>query len=401
MRLRGAVAGLVVMAFAMSAHAQSLPGTWRNGTYGITMTLDGNGTYTFEGPQGTSSGRWAQQGYMFTMADPTGRVVPYRVVALTATGLMLVDAYGVQLAYERVVPAPVAAPRAPAKTPARVLAEAGGKRLTTSDLDGALGIVEFVIGGLLPASDRERFTSAAQAEFGADPAAFLAEMGRLGSSLADLHRLTDPAQVAAARQQLFTAFWKAAAPVPVAERPLLLRLIFDHVEILAVDEGAGLVLTRRDLQAALAYLLFAHGLYCEVTGQRLPVSPAMQQTVTAGLTANFKNLPVEQKQFLAGASVVWASVQAQWSRLDAFQQGQYKVKLAARFPDGSSHQQPASAPSAGRAESLADRQADFAARQRTFQIMHDINLQSHATSLNIIENIGGTGNYWEVVPSSY
>jgi hypothetical protein len=29
--------------------------------------------------------------------------------------------------------------------------------------------------------------------------------------------------------------------------------------------------------------------------------------------------------------------------------------------------------------------------------MNDMSLNNHALSLNIIENIGGTGNYWSVV----
>ena len=32
-----------------------------------------------------------------------------------------------------------------------------------------------------------------------------------------------------------------------------------------------------------------------------------------------------------------------------------------------------------------------------FQTMMNMNTLSHATSLNIIENIGGTGDYWKVV----
>jgi len=45
----------------------------------------------------------------------------------------------------------------------------------------------------------------------------------------------------------------------------------------------------------------------------------------------------------------------------------------------------------------AARGAAVQARQNMFRIMNNINHQTHATSLNIIENIGGTGNYWKVV----
>ena len=45
----------------------------------------------------------------------------------------------------------------------------------------------------------------------------------------------------------------------------------------------------------------------------------------------------------------------------------------------------------------ADAMRDYQARQSMFQMMNDMNMNSHALSLNIIENIGGTGNYWNVV----
>jgi hypothetical protein len=31
------------------------------------------------------------------------------------------------------------------------------------------------------------------------------------------------------------------------------------------------------------------------------------------------------------------------------------------------------------------------------KMMNEMNMNTHATSLNIIENTGGTGNYWSVV----
>ena len=40
---------------------------------------------------------------------------------------------------------------------------------------------------------------------------------------------------------------------------------------------------------------------------------------------------------------------------------------------------------------------DYNSRRQMFNMMNNMNMNSHALSMNIIENIGGTGNYWEVV----
>ena len=47
-------------------------------------------------------------------------------------------------------------------------------------------------------------------------------------------------------------------------------------------------------------------------------------------------------------------------------------------------------------QSLQQQQYDLWQRQQMFNMMNNMSLQNHATTMNIIENIGGTGNYWEV-----
>ena len=44
--------------------------------------------------------------------------------------------------------------------------------------------------------------------------------------------------------------------IPISKRPLLARVIFSHVKVLAHDEQNNLVLTDRDLNAMVEYLVF-------------------------------------------------------------------------------------------------------------------------------------------------
>ena len=60
-------------------------GTWTNAQYGVTMVLNQDGCYVFQGPQGQSSGRWGAQGNTFWMQDAMGQVIYYTVQVLTST----------------------------------------------------------------------------------------------------------------------------------------------------------------------------------------------------------------------------------------------------------------------------------------------------------------------------
>jgi hypothetical protein len=42
------------------------------------------------------------------------------------------------------------------------------------------------------------------------------------------------------------------------------------------------------------------------------------------------------------------------------------------------------------------KQQDLWHQQQMWDMMNTMSLQNHATTLNIIENIGGTGDYWEI-----
>ncbi len=48
-------------------------------------------------------------------------------------------------------------------------------------------------------------------------------------------------------------------------------------------------------------------------------------------------------------------------------------------------------------KSIYQMQSELNAKQNMFNMMQNMNTNSHALSMNIAENIGGTGNYWEVV----
>ena len=135
----------------------------------------------------------------------------------------------------------------------------------------------------------------------------------------------------------------------------------------------------------------------DLSGQPVAVTPELHQTIRSDMLRRFYTMPPQQKQILCSASLIWALLESNWKRLTGDQREQFRRNYHAR----TAGMQPAAGgagpvATTGRPDT-GKSMAEFQARQNMLRIMSDMNLQTHATSLNIIENIGGTGNYWEVV----
>ena len=113
------------------------------------------------------------------------------------------------------------------------------------------------------------------------------------------------------------------------------------------------------------------------------------------LARSFPGLAAPQKQVVCAGSVLWTILDARWKRLTPDQQEQFRqqYRMAAAMPPP----QPAYPAAPSGAGAGLDAIADAEARQRMFEILSDVSLQQHVTSLNIIENMSDSGNYWEIV----
>jgi hypothetical protein len=111
-------------------------------------------------------------------------------------------------------------------------------------------------------------------------------------------------------------------------------------------------------------------------------------------------MPIEQKRLLCTASLIWQLLESNWNRMTPAQKQQYKSAYFSQSGQKTPAYQP---PQTGgsytpsSAKSPAEQMREYNARQNMYRMMNEMNMNSHALSLNIIENIGGTGNYWNVV----
>lgn len=379
--------GLLVWMFLVSPvlaqDMAALTGTWTNPEFRFSLSLMPDGRYEFDQAGTVSVGRYQYLNRILALFDlRTMGVAQFMVVATEESSLTLQDTNGVVVTFYRPGSEPVEArqPEGGGEDTSEVLASKDGFNLTRAGVGIGVGLVQFIIGGPILPAEVEEMERQSVVEFNQDPAWFTGQLTSLEQALRRLQGLTDTVQIGLGRQQLFSELHLATRAIPEADRPLLVRILERYVRVLAVDEANRLVLTDRDVDGYLSYSAFLSGL----TGMSLEVNPDLRTEVTEQLVAGFSTMPLEQRQMLCMASLLWTVVEANWQRLNESQRGQVTQSVAAQYGNtGATNPQAAA--------------ADWNARQNMMKIMSDMNLQSHALSMNIIENVGGTGNYWEVV----
>ena len=358
-------------------------GIWNNEALGIQLSLELGGTFGFAGPTGASTGRFEVRGDQLWMQEANGNVLVYRIARLDGELMELLDAVGTPLHYRRQA--------APSLAAGAVLAEAGGLRLTEGEVAVGLDLVRLLIDADPSADEVQALTQHSVDDFRQHPAAFLEQLRQIATSVQQVRALRTPAEVALARQAIFASLYAAVEPMEPATRPPLMQVVLRHVEVRAFDRQTQLLCTSRDLAGAVALVEFE----AMLSGQPLELTPSQRAEVEAELVAAFATGGVEVQQRLCVAGPVWAMTQANWSRFDEAQREALRARFKAE-PPLVPVVVPEPAPPAEAAPETTTPSAG-PMNAETFRIMSEMSLQNHATMLNIIENIGGTGNYWEVV----
>ncbi|MCP5052961.1 MAG: hypothetical protein GY940_37680 [bacterium] len=391
------VMAALIVGTAGNLMGQGMEGTWYDARYKIKLVLYSNGAYQMQHANGASQGRYNVSGNTFCLIDQSGAGnVCYTVAGYNANQLVLRDANGVTMNFQR------------QQTPStntgkgKVLAQKNNFTLTTAHLDIGTGLTQFIIGQPIKPAEVEELKAKLIEEFNQLPGKMMKELASLGDSLQKVRTLTNPVQIGYARQQLFAALYKATRQMAEHQKPLMIQVMNRYIKVLAYDEANNLVLTDKDACGMMHYLAFNS----ELMGQKVQLNQTVYNSVAAEMVKNFPAMPVQQKQLLCSASLLWKLVEYNWNQLTPAQRQQYKNSFAAQMRPNYQQYQPSSqgyqnytppANTSGKKKSAAEMMMDYNAKQHMFQMMNNMNMNSHALSMNIIENIGGTDNYWKVV----
>ncbi|MEM6797568.1 MAG: hypothetical protein AAF725_26610 [Acidobacteriota bacterium] len=259
--------------------------------------------------------------------------------------------------------------------PETVIASRGDHVFRQIDLDHGLEMIRFLSGEDSTAAEAARLRQDALGQFEEDPVQFAEGMAFIEGVLTAARSTSDVAEIAGYRMVLFNVLYALNQELPASERPALLEIVFAKNPVIAYDPATQLALTARDLRSAVKIYAFGSGAAPDaLDGPWIEEQVAeLERTVVPA----FAGLGLTEKQFLATAGVLWTVLE---TNLDRF-----TPRQLAELRQGHS-QPPPSQPS----ETMDANTARF---------LSQLSLQQHVSTLNVIENIGGTGDYWEVAPA--
>ncbi len=401
---------IVILAFiiqiliSVSLCSQTPVGKWVDSRQNVILILKGDFTYSLTYPNGSSVGYWSSGGDQFCLRDASGtNPVCYKVMSYSASAMVLRDANGMALNYQKVNPSqPTAASRGRRiiKGAGRVIAEKGVYKLTHGHLRTGIDLTQFIVGQKIKDSEMRDLKQKLVEEFNVIPDQVLVQLNGIATAMEKVYNSTDPYRIGLVRQELFSAFYKLTRNMSESQKPLMIRVINRYVTVLAYDEKSNLILTNRDVEGYINYLIFNS----ELSGQKIDANYSVRRDFSAQLSTNFNAMPMNQKQLLGSASLIWQLFETNWKRMTPAQKNQYiaayRNQISNNFNrnlQGSGSRQQWKPPQGAHKKSVSQMQREFNAKQNMFTMMQNMNTNSHALSLNIIENIGGTGNYWNVV----
>jgi len=391
-----------------SGNVQSFMGDWSSPQTGIKLSLRANGTYSMVHSAGTSNGNFQIRGNEIWMQDQNGSAPVGYYIAMNNAALTLTDGNGTPMSFTRAggtgfQPAPSSSPAPMAQNgpvQGQVLSSKNGLQLKQGHVDIGIGLTEFILGYAVTPAERKELQDRLIVEFGMNPQEALRQLNDIGNALNKLHTLTDPAQIGQGRQALFAALYLGTMQMQENQKPLIVQVLNRHIKALAIDQKNQLVLTDRDALGICNYLAF----FSTLQGSPVDVTPDYFQSFSSDLVSRFPSFPLEQKQLMCSGSLLWTMIESNWKKMTPDQQRQFQASVLQQMPaqqgyaqnDSWKNSSGYSNNTGSRKKSIAEMQADFNAKQNMFQMMQNMNTQTNATTLNIIENIGGTGNYWEV-----
>lgn len=419
--------------------AQSLVGLWSEPTYQMQLQLNADGTYQLQYSQGNSYGQYAMQGNQFWLQDVYGNALAYTVYQLTNTNFQISDANGTMMNFVNQNPTHSTytsnsmgnvAVSWEQKKYNKALTTKDGETLKEKHVRIYANLLEFLIEANLKPHELNQLQQAVVVDFEANPTVLLKDAKQVADALKVIYAQNDFMTIGAARQELFANLHAFAQQNPALQQSPFFQILYQNLQVLAYDSANKLVLTDKDVEAYVKYVEFNN----QLMGINQPISQQEKQTFVQQLASGFSQLTLQQKQTFCSARLLWQVVEANWNQMTPAQQQQIKAQMMAQVANpntgtyqnqgggngygtnygGYNNSQTKDYSTMSGDEIMADINADlkrwadekgmtveeyleyrrgFNATMPTLQRM---NMESHATMMNLINAMGGSDDYWTV-----
>ena len=296
-----------------------------------------------------------------------------------------------------------------------VLVQSQNYSLTQGLFNKGLRFSEFLLGTKFTNEEIQQGLQESITGFQANPQQTIEETEQVDAQMQMLYQLNDPIQIGLARSaiicQLYAAFQQTT------EQPMLRQLMDKYTSVLAYDPPNLLAFTEQDFQAYLELIIFNYRFYGQevyfdepTTNQyrQYFVNQFLQGTVDTRkslcvmselgpyIIASYQNLNEQQQQNVQ-ASFYQQNISQQSTPQDEYTRDEYgnidytnPENIEKMWPPGVNTKEEKQA-------YLAKRAGEIQSWNTGINIMSNMNLETHTTMLNVINNMGGgDGSYWEV-----
>lgn len=264
-----------------------------------------------------------------------------------------------------------------------VLSQSQGYQLNESHLVPGISFLNFLIQDQVTQQELSYLVQSSIQQFQANPAVFMQEIQGLNQSVMQAQAIRDPMMLAEFRQKVLAEFYGAATQVPANQIPPYLQILFKRVPVVAYDAQRKVVLTQPDLQAAMAYVQELHA----YQGQNVPMETLNQMAYQ--LSSNFTQLDSQSQILLSNGTLVLAIFRANVQRMNQAQQ----QAMAQNYQQTQAYSNTGS--------SVATKQWENWHNQQALNIYQETMNQNHVTMMNVINNMGGSDDYWTLEPVNY
>ncbi len=278
-------------------------------------------------------------------------------------------------------------------TTAQTLATKNGYNYTQDDFQKAVKFTEFLCDKTLTDNELYLLQQSELKDFNDNPQLALQNINNIDAQMQQVYSYTDPLQIGLSRSALIANLYYSIQQLP--DDSGFKQIFNNNVIVLAIDPNNGVSLTQKDVDAYFDFLTF----YAGLTGQNYFFDAQTRLAYQQSVIDMFLYGDNQTKAMLAAMNTYNKFMQAAYNQLSPQEKQQFAANMTQNY---NSYSQNYSYDNTTTYDNSATYNPstssnDAATNQMYFNMMEDMMLQQHATSLNIIENIGDTGNYWEVV----
>lgn len=288
-----------------------------------------------------------------------------------------------------------------------LITQSYGYQLTLGDINASIEYMEFILAQDLNRKYKQAAQNSLKEQFKMNPASLMNEVQQVKQLLPSIIQMTDITQIANYRNNVITTLHLNFLNQP--NRPILLQLIDVFNPVFVYDAIANICLTKRDIEAIIELGQFGN----ELAGlERQTVTENDRQQVTQAMEAQIYKMSIEEKQQLLILADYIPLMKQTYANMPATQQTAFKQSVLQSMAAAQTETQNGNncqgcsdrmkvlnakqANGTLTQQDLAEMQREMQAQQNMFTTMNNMNLESHATMLNVINNLGNGDTYYKV-----